>query len=389
MKNQTKILGIAAAMFLSISSFEQEKTNKKESQIKFTVVKEAKATIVKDQFHSGTCWIFSTESFLESEFMRQGKGEVDLSEMWIVRAGYLEKAKKYMRMMGKTNFGAGGEPIDVVNLSVQYGIVPQNIYPGLPEGETKIRHGELDEVMKAILDAELKLTEGKLTPNWFKVFTAALDAYLGAPVTSFQVDGKTYTPQTYAAFLGLKADDYVPITSFTHHNFWTSFALEIPDNWAWTNYYNVPMTDMMSIIDNATMNGYTVGWGADVSEPYFSYKNGMAIVPEKEVTDMRPSEKDSLWMVPSKDKLITQLLRQQSFDDLSTQDDHGMQITGQAKDQTGKKYYIIKNSWGTAKNDLGGYFYASENYLQYKTTSILVHKSAIPKDIAVKMGIKQ
>jgi bleomycin hydrolase len=383
-----KTVSLLAVAAWSISLSAQDKTNKKESQIKFTVVKEAQCTSVKDQFHSGTCWIFSTESFLESEFMRMGKGQVDLSEMWIVRAGYLEKAKKYMRMMGKTNFGPGGEAIDVINLSAQYGIVPQSVYPGLPEGESKIRHGELDEVLKAILDAQLKLTEGKLSPNWLMVFTAALDAYLGAPVKDFKVDGKTYTPQTYAAFLGFNAADYVPVTSFTHHPFYTQFALEVPDNWAWYNYYNVPMEDMMSIINNATMNGYTVGWGADVSEPYFSYKNGMAIVPEKEMADMTQGEKDSLWLVPSKDKLVTQLLRQQSFDDLSTQDDHGMQITGQAKDQTGKKYYIIKNSWGT-KNDLGGYFYASENYIAYKTTSILVHKSAIPTDIAGKMGITQ
>ncbi len=385
----TNTLSLVLASALSISLAAQDKTNKKESQIKFTVVKEVKATSVKDQFHSGTCWIFSTESFMESEFMRMGKGSLDLSEMWIVRAGYIEKAKRYMRMMGHTNFGPGGEASDVINLSAQYGIVPQNIYPGLPEGETKVRHGELDEVLKAILDAQLKLTEGKLSPNWLMVFTAALDAYLGQPVTSFQVDGKTYTPKSYADFLGFKPADYIPVTSFTHHDFWTKFALEIPDNWAWSNYYNVPMADMMSIVDNATMNGYTVGWGSDVSEPYFSYKNGMAIVPEKEMADMRSGEKDSLWILPSKDKLITQLLRQQSFDDLSTQDDHGMQFTGQATDQSGKKYYIVKNSWGSTKNDLQGYFYASEAYVAYKTTSILVHKSAIPKAIAAKMGITQ
>ena len=384
----TKILCVLAASAFTLTVAAQEKTNKKESQIKFTSVKEAQCTSVKDQFHSSTCWIFSTQSFMESEFMRMGKGQVDLSEMWIVRAGYIEKAKKYMRMMGKTNFAPGGEAIDVIKLSATYGIVPQSAYPGMPEGETKVRHGELDGVLKAILDAQLKLTDGKLSQNWLVVFTAALDAYLGAPVTSFKMDGKTYTPQSYADFLGFKADDYVPVTSFTHHNFWTSFALEMPDNWAWYDYYNVPMQDMMSIIDNATLNGYTVGWGSDVSESYFSYKNGMAIVPEKEMSEMSQGEKDSLWMVPSKDKLITQLLRQQSFDDLSTQDDHGMQITGQAKDQTGKKYYIVKNSWGT-KNELGGYFYASDAYVAYKTTSILVHKSSIPKEIAAKMGIKQ
>jgi bleomycin hydrolase len=388
MKNQLKFSAIAIALSSGIFSFAQVgTTNKKESQIKFTIVKEVTPTCVKDQYHSGTCWIFSTESFLESEFMRMGKGTVDISEMWIVRAGYIEKAKKYMRMMGKTNFGPGGEPVDVINLSAQYGIVPQSIYPGLPEGETKIKHGELDEVLKAILDAQLKLNDGYLSPSWLDAFTGALDAYLGKPVMSFQFAGKTYTPQSYAASLGFKPEDYVPITSFKHHNFWTSFALEIPDNWAWNNYYNVPLKDMMSIVDNSTLNGYTVAWGADVSEPYFSYKNGMAIVPEKNMEDMSSGEKDSLWILPSKDKVITDSLRQWAFDNLSTQDDHGMQITGQAKDQTGKKYFIIKNSWGT-KNELEGYFYASEAYIAYKTTSILVNKSAIPKDIAAKMGIK-
>ncbi len=387
MKRFIQPLAVGIALLLPAFAVAQDKPAKKESQVKFTVVKEAKVTSVKDQFHSGTCWIFSTQSFLESEFMRMGKGEVDLSEMWLVRAGYIEKAKKYMRMMGKTNFGPGGEPHDVINLSAAYGLVPQSAYPGLPEGETKIRHGEMDEVLVSILNAQLKLKEGKLSPNWLAVFTAALDAYLGTAPTTFTVDGKSYTPKTYADFLGFKAEDYVGITSFSHHPFWSSFVLEIPDNWAWAPMYNVPLAEFTSIVDNATMNGYTVAWGADVSEPYFSHKNGMAVVPEKQWEDMRAGEKDTLWMFPSKDRLITQQSRQEAFDNLSTQDDHGMQITGQAKDQSGKKYFIVKNSWGTKNNDFGGYFYCSEAYFQYKTTSILVHKSALPKDVAKKMGV--
>jgi len=388
MKNYLNVFAIAIASTLSVSAFAQVgTTNKKESQIKFTVVKEAKATSVKDQCHTSTCWIFSTESFLESEFMRMGKGEVNLSEMWLVRAGYIEKAIRYMRMMGHTNFGPGGEPIDVINLSAKYGIVPESVYPDMPQGETKVKNGEMDEVLKAVLDAQLKLMDGKLSPSWLTAYTACVDAYLGAEVKTFKVDGKSYTPQTYAAFLGFKPEDYIPITSFTHHPFWQTFALEIPDNWAWSPYYNVPLGDMTSIINNATLNGYTVAWGAEVSEPYFSYKNGMAVVPQKDWENLSTDEKDSLWLVPTKDKMITDTLRQQAFDNLSTQDDHGMQITGQAKDQSGKKYFIIKNSWG-AKNELGGYFYASEAYIQYKTTSILVHKSAIPPAIAAKMGIK-
>jgi bleomycin hydrolase len=382
------VLAIVAVAAITISVPAQDRTNKKDSQIKFTAVKEAKCTSVKDQYHSGTCWVFSTQSFLESEFMRQGKGEVDLSEMWIVRAGYIEKAKRYMRLMGKSQFGPGGEPIDVINLAAIYGLMPQSAYAGLPMGEDKIRHGEMDAVLKAILDAQLKLEEGRLNPNWLNAYIGALDGYLGTPPATFEVGTKKYDPKSYASMLGFNAADYVSVTSFSHHPFYTRFALEIPDNWAWESSYNVTLDEMTTITDNATANGYTVEWGTDVSEKYFSHKNGIAVVPEKDWDKMRTGEKDSLWTYPCKERAITQLMRQQAFDDLSTQDDHGMQITGQCLDQTGKKYLIVKNSWGTENNEIGGYIYVSMNYFQFKTTSILVHKSAVPKDIATKMGLK-
>jgi bleomycin hydrolase len=386
MKSIQLFFGVAAASLIAFPLSAQEKKNKPESTLKFTVVKEAKATSVKDQYHSGTCWIFSTQSFLESEFMRMGKGEVDLSEMWLVRCGYIEKAKKYMRMMGKTNFGPGGEPHDVINLAAQYGLMPQSVYAGLPAGETKVKHGEMDNVLKAILDAQLKLEEKQLNPNWLAAFTAVLDAYLGAPEATFDVNGKKMNPKEYAASLGFNAADYVGLTSFTHQPFYKPFVLEIPDNWAWGLFQNVPLNEFSAITDNALMNGYSVAWGADVSESYFSHRNGMAIVPEKNMDDMRKGERDSLWLAPCKEKTITQFMRQEAFDNLSTQDDHGMQLTGISTDQTGKRYYMVKNSWGTS-NELGGYFYCSEAYFQYKTVSILVHKSAIPKDIAKKIGL--
>ncbi|MBI3510831.1 MAG: aminopeptidase [Bacteroidetes bacterium] len=391
MKNILKTLLLVPATLFYFSSFAQDSaaTNKKGSKLRFTKVAEEKCTSVKDQFHSGTCWCFSTESFLESEFMRMGKGNIDISEMWIVRAGYIEKAKKYMRMMGKTNFGPGGEPHDVINLSATYGIVPQSVYSGLPNGEDKIRHGEMDDVLKAILDAQLKLSEGKLSPNWLAAFTAALDAYLGAPPANFVVDGKTYTPNSYATFLGFKPSDYVAITSFTHHPFYSQFPLEIPDNWSWGMLYNIPMEEMNAVATNAVMNGFTVAWGADVSENFFAYRSGLAIVPETDWDKIPKEEKDSIFLKPCKDKVITQQMRQDAFDNLSTQDDHGMQISGMVKDQTGKKYYIVKNSWGAENNDLSGYFYASEAYFEFKTTSILINKAALPKDIAKKMGFIQ
>lgn len=384
---KTVVLAAALSFGVAVNAQDHPATNKKESTIKFTIEHEAKATSVKDQYRSSTCWCFSTQSFLESEFMRMGKGPIDLSEMWIVRAGYIEKAKRYIRMMGKTNFGPGGEAGDVIFLSATYGIVPQAAYPGMPPGEDKVKNSEMDNVLKAILDAQLKLDEGKLNPNWLAAYTGALDGYLGAPPATFMVDGKSYTPQSYATFLGFHPEDYVPITSFTHHPFFQDFILEIPDNWSWTSYKNVPIADMTTIVDNAVNNGFTVAWGSDVSEPYFSYKNGMAVVPEKEWDKMTKGERDSLWLKPTTDRVITQQARQEAFDNLSTQDDHGMQITGIAKDQTGKEYYIVKNSWGTDNNELGGYFYCSKAYFQYKTTSIMVHKDAIPKDLQKKMGL--
>jgi bleomycin hydrolase len=267
-------------------------------------------------------------------------------------------------------------------------LMPQSAYIGMPMGEDKIRHGEMGAVLKAILDAQLRLEEGKLNPNWLNAFIGALDGYLGTPPATFEVGTRKYDPKSYAASLGFNAADYISVTSFSHHPFYTRFALEIPDNWAWETSYNVTLDEMTTITDNATANGYTVEWGTDVSEKYFSHKNGIAVVPEKDWDKMRAGEKDSLWMYPCKERMITQLARQQAFDDLSTQDDHGMQITGQCLDQTGKKYLIVKNSWGTENNETGGYIYVSLPYFQYKTTSILVHKSAVPKDIAMKMGLK-
>ncbi len=362
-------------------------TNKAGSKYQFTIVKDNGATSVKNQFHSGTCWCFSTQSFLESELMRMGKGTVNLSQMFVIHNMYLLKAKNYMRYMGKVNFGDGGEPHDVINAVKLYGIVPSSAYAGMPEGMDKPEFTEMDNVLHAMLDAMLKLPEGHLNPNWFAAFQGALDGYMGKVPTDFTYEGKSYTPMTFAKYLGINPDDYVEVTSFTHHPFYSKFILEVSDNFENAEAYNVPLDELRQITNNAITNGYTVEWGADVSEPGFSARaNSIAIAPEADMGSMTAAQKDSMFTNPITEKKITQEMRQTAFDNLATTDDHGMQITGLAKDQTGKEFYIVKNSWGT-QNYCNGYFYVSQPYYLYKTTCIMVNKNSIPADIRKKMGI--
>lgn len=379
---------LGTALVFSLTSDAQVRTNKKESTYNFTVVKEVAGTEVKDQFHSGTCWAYSTQSFLESELMRMGKGNIDLSEMYIVRCMYIEKAVKYVRMMGKINFGQGGEQHDVMACIRKYGLMPQSAYAGL-EADGKPRHGEMEKVLKAMLDAVISMSEKSTSDHWLKAYTAVLDAYLGTVPAQFTHEGKTYDAMSFAKFTGINPDDYIELTSFTHHPFYAPCILEIPDNWAWAPYYNVPLNEFVQVTDNALMNNYAVAWASDVSESFFSFKNGLAIVPEKEWDKLAKSERDSLFIKPGKERVITQQNRQHSFDNLSTQDDHGMHITGLVKDQNGTPYYIVKNSWGTEGNDCGGYFYASQAYFQYKTIGIMVNKKALPKELAKKLNITQ
>lgn len=364
-------------------------TNKKGGGYTFTISKMIEAPPVKNQFKSGTCWAFSTNSFVESEIMRLGHGQIDLSEMYFVRNMYIQKAENYIRYQGHANFGSGGEPHDVINTIREYGLIPYAVYTGMPPGQVKPTMNEMDDVLKAMLDAMLKLPDGKLNPNWKAAFIGALDGYMGTPPANFTFQGKNYTPQSFAQSLGINPDDYVEITSFLHHPFYKPFILEIPDNWANGEVYNIPLQDMLRVVDNAVNNNYSVAWAMDDSERGFSFKNGVAIVPEKNFEDMTPGERDSMFTGPRPEKEINQANRQEAFDNLSTTDDHGMQIIGIANDQTGARYYLVKNSWGTEANDLGGYLYASIPYFLYKTTMIMVNKNALPKDIAQKLGIKQ
>lgn len=389
---KTFITALGFALIFGVSGVYaqgQTRTNKKDSRYQFTIDKEVGNTSVKSQDHTGTCWSYSGGSFLESEVERMGKGKVDLSEMFTVRKAYSMKANNYVRMGGKTNYGQGGAFHDVINVLRAYGVAPQESYTGMIYGQKKHNHSELDAVAQAMLGAIVKNPEGKLNPAWKKAVESVYDAYLGQAPERFSVGGKSYTPAEYAKFLGLNADNYVEITSFTHHPFYSQFMLEVPDNWSWDLVYNVPLNEFEQIIDNALANNYTVAWASDVSEKgWFSFKDGLAIVPDKDLDAMSKGERDSLFTDPVVQKTITQELRQEGFDNQSTTDDHGMQIVGSAKDQKGTKYYIVKNSWGSESNECGGYFYASAAFVMYKTTCILVNKASIPAPIASKLKLK-
>ena len=388
-------------LLTSTFSLAAQITEKAEEGYKFTTIKDLPATKVKDQYRSGTCWSFSGVGLMESELIRMGKGVFDLSDMFIVRNAYTDKAVNYIRFHGKSNFGSGGEFHDVINVIRKYGIVPEIVYDGLKYGEKKHTHGEIDEVLKAFVDAILKNNDNKLTPVWLDAFNAILDTYFGKVPENFDYKGKSFTPKTFAAELGINPDDYIPITSFSHHPFYKKFVIELPDNWAYESTNNVPLDELWQIVVYAINNGYTVAWSTDVSEKGFSWSNGLAIVPEVKIEELNGSEKakwekmtekeknEQLYKFdkPGREMVITQEIRQKAFDNYQTEDDHGMLITGLAKDQNGTEYLKVKNSWSDENQKFNGYLYASKSYFLYKTTVIMLHKNAIPKDIAKKLGL--
>lgn len=394
---------ILGALAICVAMGAQAKDKKTEDDktggFKFTDVKTVKTTPVKDQNKSGTCWSFSGISFLEDEILRKTGKEVDLSEMFVVRHCYNDKADKYIRMNGTINFAQGGSTLDVPYVMVNYGLVPEEAYRGIEYGAEKHEHAELSDAFTAFVKSIN--SSKKKSPAWKKAFNGMLDAYFGELPETFEYEGKTYTPQSYAESLGIKAEDYIPVTSFTHHPFYQPFAVEVADNWLWEKYHNVPMEEMKAIVDNAIDNGYSVAWAADVSEPGFKWTNGYAVIPKKKTASDLSGTELARWVKlsdrereneankidgPVEEITVTQELRQEMFDKQETTDDHGMVIVGKAVDQKGNKYYKVKNSWDT-NQVYDGFFYVSEPYFLAKTLDILVNREAIPAEIAQKMKI--
>jgi aminopeptidase C len=356
-----------------------------EEGYEFTTVKELKITPVKAQGSSGTCWAFSGVGLIEAELIRTGKGTYDLSEMFVVNHSYRDKAEKYVRLHGYLNFAQGGSFADVLHVFKYYGALPDTLYAGLEYGEERHRHGEMERSAAATLKAIVSNPNGKLSPAWPKAFRGLIDAYLGQIPETFTWNGRTHTPETFAQSLGLNMDDYISLTSFTHQPFYSSFALEIQDNWRWALSYNLPLDEFTAVIDHAIQSGYTIAWAADVSEPGFT-RDGLATLPDLKADGQQDIPEKEIILKPCKEIEVTQATRQQGYDNYQTTDDHGMLIYGIARDQTGKKFYIVKNSWGV-ESKYKGIWYASETFVAAKTMNIVLHKNALPKAIRSKLGL--
>ena len=395
-----KWITCSMVLFASFSAMYGQE-GQKEDGYRFTTVKEVKITPVKNQNRTGTCWSFSGVGLIEAELLRTGKGEYNLSEMFIANHSYKDKADKFVRLHGKLNFAQGGSFADVMYVFKHYGAVPGELYKGLEYGQDNHVHGELAEIATAYVNAVIKNRDRKLSTAWKKGFDGVIDTYLGKLPETFTYQGKQYTPKSFGESLGLNFDDYVSLTSYTHHPFYSQFPLEIEDNWRWKPSYNLPIHELMEVFDHAINNGYAIAWGTDVSEKGFT-RNGIAVAADIEALESSGSdqarwvglsqmEKDAeikkLVEKPCREIEVTQELRQQAYDNYQTTDDHGMLIYGIAKDQTGKKFYMVKNSWGT-ESKYKGIWYASEAFVAYKTVNIVLHKDALPKAIQSKLGIK-
>lgn len=366
----------------------------------FTPVVQLKTTPVKNQANTGTCWCFATTSFIESELLRTGKGEYDLSEMWIVRYNYAEKLKDNFSKEGKGNLSEGSLAHDWMLEFEENGIVPNEVYTGLNYSMTNHNHSELNAFLNAV--GKVPVDRKRESDQYLTIVDEVLDTYLGEIPETFIYKGVGYTPKSFAKSLGINPHDYVEITSFTHFPYYQVGPVPVPDNWRNVDMYNVPLEELIQIMDYSLNSGYTVNWDGDVSERGFSHRNGVAIIPEVENTEAYsapdkkkygPMTKEERtgeayrFSMPFPEMTVTQESRQKGFEDKSTTDDHLMHVTGMVKDQNGTKYYITKNSWGAESNLNGGYLNMSENYVKAKTIFIMVHKNAIPAEIKKKLGL--
>jgi bleomycin hydrolase len=397
------ILTVFSLLVFLSPSVSQKKNNSPAVQdegYKFTNVADLKTTTVKNQAETGTCWCFATVSFIESELLRKGKGEYDLSEMYIIRHNYVDRLKDNYLRRGKGNTGPGSLSHDFMRVFREKGIVPDDIYPGLNYGSPTHNHSELQDFINAV--AAVPVERSKESNQYYEIVNSVLDAYLGKVPEKFTYKGVSYSPRSFAATLDINPDDYVEITSFSHFPFYSQGILEIPDNWTMSLFYNVPLNELIEIMDYSLNNGYTVNWDGDVSEPGFSHTNGYAVLPatytpgrggvtdrerlERSSSQGQASTSASSIATPGSEINVTQELRQTGYEDFTTTDDHLMHITGLVKDQNGAKYYKTKNSWGTDRNAFGGYLNMSESYVKAKTLFIMVNKNGIPPAIKTKLG---
>ncbi|MEY8687110.1 C1 family peptidase [Bacteroides sp. AN502(2024)] len=391
-----KKLCMSVALFLlAATSFAQT------PGYEFTNVVSHQATPVKDQSSTGTCWCFATASFMESELLRMGKGEYDLSEMFIVRQKYMNQIEDNYLRRGKGSIGEGSLAHTFKNAYKQTGIVPEEAYTGLPNGSKAHNHGALSRYLKALVDANI--ASKKRTPEFDALINHLFDIYLGKLPEKFTYKGKEYTPQSFTESLGLNMEDYIELTSFTHKPYYETFSPEVPDNWENQPMYNLPLDELIEAIDHALNKGYTVCWDGDVSEQGFSFKNGIAINPQVEdMKDYSTTDRARFEPLPKHQRMdevfkfehpypeidVTPEIRQKGYEQFVTTDDHLMHITGIAKDRNGTKYYITKNSWGADSNPSGGYLNMSESYVRAKTICVMVHKDSLPKDLRKRLGIR-
>lgn len=400
---QLKLLLTIFLSTLFVNAYPQKNkpvTSESDEGYKFTTVVNNKATSVKNQASTGTCWCFATTSFIESELLRMGKEEYDLSEMFIVRYNYLNKLTDNYLRQGTGNLTEGSLSHDWMTVFSDQGIVPEEIYAGLNYGSKLHDHDELNSFINAV--AAVPVEKKQESNEYHKIVNAILDTYLGPLPTSFTYKGKTWTPKSFADELGINPADYVEITSFTHFPFYTKGQLEIPDNWDHSTFYNVPIDELVQTMDYALTNGYTVNWDGDVSEKGFSHSKGVAIIPElsamnnypendrkrfEKMTLQERSDEICQFLKPYPEVKVTQEMRQAGYEDFTTTDDHLMHVTGITNDQNGTKYYITKNSWGTDRNSFGGYLNMSESFIRAKTIFIMVNRNSVPAAIKAKLGL--